>query len=71
MTLLPPKDAAPGLVFGEAVIPAGQNEAKLLIRADANAAPGNRQNVVLRVVGNYQGNVPINHETKINVNVTK
>ena len=71
VTLLPGPDTPPGLVVEPTEIPAGQNEAKLRIRAEPNAAPGNRQNLVLRVVGQYDGNVPISHETKINVNVIK
>jgi hypothetical protein len=71
VTLLPSTDTPPGLVVESALIPAGQNEAKLLIRAEPNAAPGNRQNLVVRVVGQYRGHFPVSHETKVNVNVTK
>jgi hypothetical protein len=71
VTLVPPPDTQPGLAFDEGVIPTGQSETKLVIRAAADAAPGNRQNITLRLVGTYNGNVEINHETKINVNVVK
>jgi hypothetical protein len=71
VTLLPSTDTPPGLVVEQAVIPAGKNETKLLLRAEPDAPPGNRQNLVVRVVANYHENVPISHETKINVNVTK
>jgi len=71
VSLLPSTDTPPGLVVEQAVISAGKSEATLLIRAEPNAPPGNRQNLVVRVVANYRDNFPISHETKINVNVTK
>jgi hypothetical protein len=71
LTLLPGTDTPPGLIVESAVIEAGKNEAKLLIRAESDAKPGNRQNLVVRVVGEYRGRFPVGQESKINVNVTK
>jgi hypothetical protein len=60
-----------GVTADPVVIPAGQNEAKLVLRVPMNAPPGNRQNLIVRAVATVQGNHAINHDTKINVNVTK
>jgi hypothetical protein len=60
-----------GIGPNEAVIPAGQNEVKLLVRAAAGAVPGNRPNLVVRAVAVWPGNVVLNHEAKFNVNVVK
>jgi hypothetical protein len=60
-----------GVSASEVTIPAGQTEAKLLLHVPANAAPGNRQNLIVRAVAMVNGNVPLTHETKINVNVVK
>ncbi|MCI0462592.1 MAG: PPC domain-containing protein [Gemmataceae bacterium] len=62
-----------GLSADPVEIPAGQNEAKLLVRVAPNAPPGNRQNLTIRAAATIEGNVALtlNHETKINVNVTK
>jgi hypothetical protein len=53
------------------VIPAGKDEAKLVLQAAANAAPGNRANLPIQAVALIQPNVPLTHEVKINVNITK
>jgi hypothetical protein len=60
-----------GVTADPVVIPAGQNEAKLVLRVPTNAPPGNRPNLIVRAVATVQGNHAINHDTKINVNVTK
>jgi hypothetical protein len=60
-----------GISAEETTIPAGKEEAKLLLRAAADAAPGNRTNLIVRAVATLQGNIPVPHETKINVNVVK
>jgi hypothetical protein len=52
-------------------IPAGKDEAKLLLRALADAAPGNRTNLVVRATALLNGSTPLTHEAKINVNVVK
>jgi hypothetical protein len=60
-----------GLSAEEGVIPAGTDEVKLVLKAADDAAPGNRQNLVVRATGVQNGNVPTVQETKINVNVVK
>ncbi len=66
---LPPK--APGITADEITIAPGQNEAKLIVRVAANAPVVNLQNLSLTAQATIQGNVNLNHETKININVTK
>jgi hypothetical protein len=61
---------AKGVQIGEAVIPAGKNETKLVVKTVAGAAPVNLGNVIVRATAVYQGH-PIPHETKLNVNVVK
>ena len=58
-----------GISADEITIPAGADEAKILLRAPADATPGNRQNLVVRAVAWINGNTPLTHEAKINVNV--
>ncbi len=60
-----------GISADEVTIPAGQTEAKLIVRVPANATPGNRPNLIVQAVAIVNGNVPLTHETKINVNVVK
>jgi hypothetical protein len=60
-----------GLAATEVTIPAGKDEAKLILNVPADAAPGNRANLVVRVTATLQGNTPLPHETKINVNIVK
>ena len=67
--LLPP--GVQGVSADEVLLPAGRNEVKLLLRAPAGASPGNRSNLTIEAVALVNGNVPIKHETKINVNVVK
>ena len=44
---------------------------KLRLRVDAGASPGNRPNLIIEALALVNGNVPLKHETKINVNVVK
>ncbi len=67
--VLPPN--VKGISADEATIPAAKDEAKLTLRAAADAAPGDRPNVIVRAIATLQGNVPLAHDAKINVNVTK
>jgi hypothetical protein len=59
-----------GVEAAEVVVPAGKDEARLVLRAPAGTAPGNRGNLTVRAVAQFRG-MPINHEVKINVNVVK
>jgi hypothetical protein len=60
-----------GLSAEEVTIPAGKNEAKLVIKVAANAQAGGRPNLTLKTTALYNGTVPLTQETKINVNVVK
>jgi hypothetical protein len=63
---------AKGLSAEPVVIPAGQDEAKLVILASADAAPGNRGNLAVKATGTFlEGVPPIAQEIKFQVNVTK
>ena len=59
-----------GVGAGEAVIPGGKDEAWLVLRAPAGAAPGPRPNLIVRATALYRG-VPTTQEVKLNVNVVK
>lgn len=66
--VLPPKTE--GVEVAGAVIPAGKDEAKLVVKVPAGAAPGGRNNLVVRATAVTHGH-PIKHEVKFNVNVVK
>jgi hypothetical protein len=59
---------AKGVSIGDAVIPAGKDEAKLIVKA--GAMPVNVSNLIVRATALYQGH-PTIHEVKLNVNVVK
>jgi hypothetical protein len=59
-----------GLKAEPTTIPAGANEAHLLIRAVPGAAPGPRPNVIIRAIGRVNG-TPTRQEMKLNVTVVK
>jgi hypothetical protein len=67
--VLPPGVA--GVTADPVVIPAGANEAKLVLRSPAGTPPGGRGNLTVRAVALYQGKVPTVHEVKFNVNIIK
>jgi hypothetical protein len=67
--VLPPN--VKGLQIDEVAIPAGQEEAKLVVKVAAGSPPGNYQNLVVRVTGMFNGTVATTQETKLNVNVVK
>jgi hypothetical protein len=64
--VLPP--GATGATIADTVIPAGQNEAKLVVKAGDK--PVNLANLIVRATAMYQGH-PTTHEVKLNVNVVK
>ena len=64
--VLPPN--AKGVQIGEAVIPAGKNEGKLVVKG--GAMPVNLSNLIVRATAMYQGHATT-HEVKLNVNVVK
>jgi hypothetical protein len=67
--VLPP--GVQGVSADPVTIPAGKNEVKLVLRAGTGVTPGQRQNLIVRAIATVNGNVPLTHETKINVNVLK
>jgi hypothetical protein len=67
--MLPPNAA--GISSDEVTIPAGQSEAKIVLKATADAAVINLQNLVVQATAMYEGKVPTMQETKLNVNVVK
>jgi len=69
--LVPPANV-PDVTAAEAVIPAGQNEVKLMIKVPAGAAPGARGNLIVRTTAMYNGTVPtVQDAPPLTVNVTK
>jgi hypothetical protein len=58
-----------GISAEEITIPAGANEAKLTLKVPADAAPGRRENIIIRAKAVMHGNLTLNHETKISLNV--
>jgi hypothetical protein len=66
--VLPP--GVKGLEIGEVVIPAGKDEAALVLKAEAAAKPGTLANLTVRVSATAFGAV-VNHELKFNVNIVK
>jgi hypothetical protein len=67
--VLPPNVA--GVTAADVVIPAGKDEVKLVLAAAADAAPGPRNDLVVRATAMFNGNVPTVQETKFNVTVVK
>jgi hypothetical protein len=66
--VLPP--GTKGLHAAEATIPAGADEARLVLRADADAGTGNRGSATVRTTAVLYDK-PVTQETKLNVNVVK
>jgi hypothetical protein len=67
--VLPPNTA--GISADPVKIEAGKDEAKLILKAAADAAPGPRGELIIRAVAMVNGNVPTTHELKFAVNVVK
>jgi hypothetical protein len=67
--VLPP--SAKGISADPATIPAGQDEAKIMLKTDASAAPGQIADFIVRAVAMVNGNVPTTHEVKFTANVVK
>lgn len=60
-----------GLSTDEVVIPAGKNEARLVVRAAPTAAPGSRANLAVQATAAFDGIHPTTQEAKLNINVVK
>lgn len=69
VTFVPPKDAT-GVTAAEVTIPAGKDEAKLVLKAASDAKPGAVNNATIVVTAVYDGK-PITHEAKVTFNVAK
>jgi hypothetical protein len=67
--VLPPNTK--GIVADDVVIPAGKDEARVILKTPAGAMPGNLPNLIVRATATLNGNMPVAHEAKINVNVVK
>ena len=70
LSLVPPA-AVKDVTAAEVVIPAGKDEATLVLTAPAAAAPGGRNDLIVRAVAMVNGNVPTTQEVKFNLNVAK
>lgn len=62
--------AVKGVQAAEAVLPAGQTEARLTLEAPAGTAPGNRSGLIVRATSSFRGK-PVVDEAKLSVNVVK
>jgi hypothetical protein len=67
--VVPP--ALKGVSAEDVVIPAGKDEAKLVLTVPADAAPGPRNELIVRATALVNGKVPVAQEAKLNVNVVK
>ena len=63
--------AVKGVSAAEVTIPAGQDEVKVIVKAAADAVPGNRADLIVRATAMVNGTVPTMQEAKFNVNVVK
>jgi hypothetical protein len=71
LSLVPPANVK-DVSADEVVIPAGKDEATLVLKAPADAAPGGRNDLVVRAVAAVgASNTPTTQEVKFNLNVTK
>ena len=66
-----PPTAVKDITAVEVVIPAGKDEATVIVKAPADAAPGGRNDLIVRAVAMVNGTVPTIQEVKFNLNVTK
>jgi hypothetical protein len=66
--VLPPN--VQGVEAAEVTIPAGQNEVKLVLKSPADAAAGNRADLIVRATATVNGTAIV-HDVKLNVNVVK
>ncbi len=68
--VMPP--AVKGVAFAPVVILAGQDEVKLIVKAHADAMPGNRAGLIVRVSALYNGTVPtVSPDVPLTVSVVK
>jgi hypothetical protein len=67
--VLPPN--IKGISADPVTIPAGKDEAKLVVKVAPDAPGGNQPNLTVRATAMFIGNVPVVQEAKFAVNVTK
>ncbi len=67
--VLPP--GVTGLSGEEVTIAAGKDEARLTLAAAPDTKTGVRPNLIVRAVAVVHGNLEVQHDAKINVNVSK
>jgi hypothetical protein len=60
-----------GLTADEATVPAGKDEAKVVLHIAPDMTPAAVANLVVRATAMVNGNVPTVHEAKFNLNVVK
>jgi hypothetical protein len=60
-----------GLQAEAVTIPAGKDEAKLVVKVDEDAAPGNRTDLRIKATALVADKVALTHETKFSLNVVK
>lgn len=60
---------ASGITADEVTIPAGKDEAKLVVKAASGAKPGAVSNAIITATALYAGKYPITHEAKISFTV--
>jgi hypothetical protein len=60
-----------GVTAPEVTVPSGKDEAKLSLKIAADAALGNRSNLVVRAIALVNGSVPTTHEAKVNLSIVK
>ena len=70
VSLVPPASVK-DVTAAEVVIPAGKDEATLVLTAPAAAKPGGRNDLIVRAVAMVNGNAPTTQEVKFNLNVAK
>lgn len=70
VSFIPPPGIT-GISAEEEMIPAGKNEAKLLLEADDDAKPGAVTNATIRVTALYGGRHKIVHEVKVTFTLAK
>jgi hypothetical protein len=67
--VFPPKTL--GITADEVIVPAGKDEARLVVRVGRDAPVGSRPNLVVRALALVNGKYPTTHEAKFNLNVVK
>ena len=68
--VLPPNTK--GVSAPEVTIPAGKDEAELVITIDSDAGSvGNKAGLLVRATAMFNGSVPVKHEAKFAINVQK